>query len=303
MITRRHAIATLTAAASARAATRFGRQSLSVMTDEIGTLDQAIAFAKQYRLKWVELRAYRPFKPEDVKTMKAKLDDAGLGVSFFNSALLKFTIPGTTPVAKEDFYEMLYAREGLTPEKLWAQREDTLKMSIDSALAFGARRIRAFSFWRVADTASVRSRITDALTPMVATAKKAGVEICLENEFATNTGTAAETVAVLERVPGLMLNWDPQNSVALGETVFPDGYRLLPKSRLANVQLKAEGLIGYPEGKAKRVDWAAIFAALEKDGYKGRFGLETHTLKGPEINVPASHDCMKKMLELAGAAD
>jgi sugar phosphate isomerase/epimerase len=270
------------------------------MTDEIGTLDQAIAFARQYRLRWVELRAYRPFKPEDVRTMKAKLDDAGLGVSFFNSALLKFTIPGTTPVAKEDFYEMLYAREGLTPEKLWAQREETLKMSIDSALAFGARRIRAFSFWRVADPASVRTLIVDAMGAMAAAAKKAGVEICLENEFATNTGTSAETVAVLKQVPGLMLNWDPQNSVALGEAVFPDGYRLLPKARLANVQIKAEGLIGFPDGKGKPVDWPGIFAALAADGYSGCFGLETHTLNGPEINVPASHECMKKMLALCG---
>lgn len=300
---RRQLLGLAITALNARAATRFDRSRLSILTDEIGTLDEAIAFAKEYRLKWVELRAYRPIPDAELKLTKKKLDDAGLGVSFFNSALLKYTLPGTVAVAKEDFYENLYKKEGLTPEKLYARREEDLKHAMHSAHALGVKRLRAFGFWRIADPASMRDRLVDAFAGMVSTAKKEGIEICLENEFSTNAGTTAETVAVLDKVPGLMLNWDPQNSVSLGDKVFPEGYAKLPKKRIANVQLKAEGLLGPGWGgdaTPKPVDWTGIFGALARDGYAGCFGLETHTLKGGEINVNASHRSMKKMLELVG---
>jgi sugar phosphate isomerase/epimerase len=293
-MTRRTLLASAIGAALRAAVTR---DRLSVLADEIGTLDEAIAFAKQYKLKWLEVRAYRPFPAATIAGMKTKLDDAGIGVSFYNSALLKFTLPGTTAVATEEFYENLYALAGLTPDKLYAEREETFKRTIDAALALGVNKIRGFTYWRTADPASMLPRLVAEYKSMVAVAKKSGVTLCVENEYSTNTGTTEETVALIEKVPGLMLNWDPQNSVALGERdVFPNGYRQIPKWRIANVQLKAAGLIGPGEP----VDWPGIFKALERDGYKGIFGLETHTLKGPEINVPASHASMKKMLELAG---
>ncbi len=296
MLTRRRALSLTLAALPLRSAS-MDRTRLSILTDEIGTLDEAIVFAKHHRLKWVEIRAYRPASAATLKDMRRKLDDAGLGVSFYNSALLKFTLPGTAAVAKEDFYENLYAREGLTPEKLYAQRDDTLKRTIEAAHALGVSRIRGFTFWRVADPAALLPRLSEAYSGMVAEAAKSRIVLCVENENATNTATTAETVALLERVPGLQLNWDPQNSVSRGEKgVFPLGYSLIPKTRLANIQVKAEGLIG----PGNPVDWAGIFRALRKDGYEGCVGLETHTLKGPEVNVPASHKCMERMIELAG---
>jgi hypothetical protein len=60
--------------------------------------------------------------------------------------------------------------------------------------------------------------------------------------------------------------------------------------------MKAEGLIG----PGKQLDWTGIVAALERSGYSGVYGLETHTLKGPAINIPASHECLKAMLRLVG---
>jgi sugar phosphate isomerase/epimerase len=297
MLHRRHFLATALGALQARAGQKFDRGRLSVLTDEIGTFDEAIAFAKQYKLKWLEVRAYRPKTAAELAEMKKKLDAAGLGVSFYNAALLKFTYPGTKPVKFEDFYENLYKKNGLTPEKLFAQREADLQGAIDSAKTLGVSKIRTFTYWRVADPSSLLPQLAETLQQMTAVAKKQGVELCVENEHSTNTGTTAETVALLKKVPGLKLNWDPQNSVSAGEKdVFPKGYHSLPKGVLANVQLKAEGLIGPGEP----LDWQGIFRTLEDDGYSGNFGLETHTLKGAAINVPASHKCMQKMLELAG---
>lgn len=275
----------------------LGRDRLSVLSDEIGTLDEAIAFAKQHKLKWLEIRAYRPFPDAELKEMRRKLDDAGLGVSFYNSALLKFTLPGTAAAAKEDFYENLYAKAGLTPERLYAEREETLKRTIHSAHALNVRLIRGFTFWRTKDPAAMLPQLVDAYHGMVEVAKKNGITLCVENEYSTNAGTTAEAVALLNEVPGLMLNWDPQNSATLGETdVYPAGYAKIPKGRIANVQIKAEGLIG----PGNPIDWAGIFTSLAKDGYQGCIGLETHTLKGASVNVPASHKCVERMLELAG---
>lgn len=276
-------------------AARLGRDRLSILSDEIGTLDEAIAFAQKHQLKWLEIRAYRPIPDAELKLTRRKLDDAGLGVSFFNSALLKFTLPGTTAISTEDFYEKLYAKNGLTPEKLYAQREETLKHTIHSAQALGVKLIRGFTFWRTADPVALMPRLIDAYRGMTAAAAKEGITLCVENEYSTNTGTTAETVALMRKVPGLMLNWDPQNAVKLGEKdIFPNGYTKIPKGRLANVQVKAEGLIGPGEP----VDWTGIFKALNRDGYPGKIGLETHTLKGPEVNVPASHRSIEKMAEL-----
>ena len=295
---RRSVLPVLAAATGWSAPTRFDRARLSVLTDEIGSLEAAIAFAQRYQLSYVELRAYRPRPEAEWRSIRRQLDSEGLRVSFFNSALLKYALPGTLPVKWEDFYENLYRAEGLTPEKLFARREAELEEAIRAAQILGAPAIRTFAFWRTADPAALRPQIVDLLAPMAETATRAGVRLALENEFATNCGTTEETVAVLRQVPALMLNWDPQNSVALGDRVYPEGRKQIPVARIANVQLKAEGLIGF--GGAPRLDWPGIFTWLQKEGYPGRFGLETHTLRGPEINVPASHDCLKEMLRLVG---
>lgn len=216
-----------------------------------------------------------------------------IGVSFLNSALLKYKYPGTTPVKWEDFYEDLYRKENLTPEVLFARRERDLLGAIESAKALGARWIRGFTYWRIGDPASLLSKLTESYRQMTAVGKKHGIGLCVENEHSTNTGTTLETLALLKKVPGLYLN--SQNSFDLGEKdVFPKGFETIPKNRIANVQIKAAGLLGPGEP----INWPGIFQSLEQSGYGGCFGLETHTLKGPEINVPASHRCMQRLLEL-----
>jgi sugar phosphate isomerase/epimerase len=175
----------------------FDRSRLSVFTDEIGSLESAIAFAREYRLRYVEVRAYRPRPDAEWKEVRRQLDGAGLRVSFFNSALLKYTLPGTTAVKWEDFYENLYRAEGLTPEKLFERREADLDTALRAANILGAPAIRTFAFWRTAEPASLTARLTDLLGPMTEKASRAGIHLALENEFATNCGTTAETVAVL----------------------------------------------------------------------------------------------------------
>lgn len=302
----------LTGAASLAATThaaprpKLDRSRLSVMTDEVGrNLDEAIAFAKQYRLQWVELRAesgadyYDRMPAAKLKETAKKLADNGLRCSFLNCALLKFTLPGTKAVASEDFYENMYKRLGWTPESMWRDRNDTLKRCLDAAQHLGTTQLRSFTFWRVANPRSVFPQLNEALHEMAEAAAKAGCRILVENELACNMASSAETAELLNSVKhrAIGLNWDPQNSTTFDAAgVFPAGFRSLPRKRIYNVQIKAEGLIG----PGTSIDWQGIVKALHESGYTGLYGLETHTLKGPAINIPASHQCLQAMLRLMG---
>ena len=108
--------------------------------------------------------------------------------------------------------------------------------------------------------------------------------------------TSAELAGVLEGMPSpwIGLNWDPQNALEYSETPFPDGYALLPKNRIENVQFKAKGVLEGPQ----KLDWKSILRALDRDGYKGQIGLETHIFDGSL--VAAAHASMREMFKILG---
>src|SRR5260370_7112161 len=80
-------------------------------------------------------------------------------------------------------------------------------------------------------------------------ASKQGIILILENEFACNTATAAEAAKTLAGVqsPAFMVNWDPGNAAARGETPYPDGYNLLPKNRIGHCHCKDLAKIADPK--------------------------------------------------------
>jgi sugar phosphate isomerase/epimerase len=229
------------------------------------------------------------------RELRTLLSDNGIKVTVLDSSLLKCALPGTVAVKREDFYVKYFAKLGLTDEMLFRDRLDLLKRAMGTAHALGTSDIRIFGFWRVEEPAQVLSRIADVISEMSEIAHRDGFRLLLENESSTCVGTSEETAELfrLVRSPGLGLNWDPQNSAALKDIPFPEGYSKLPKSRIFNVHVKAEGLFG-PKAP---LDWGAIMHALLKDGYTGKFSLETHRGHGPE-NIKASHQCMEKMIQL-----
>lgn len=287
------------------------KQRLTVIADEAGASpEEWIAFARRHGLSHLEMRGIRlngegflmeSLAPEQLKPVAAKLRDAGLKVSFFNSALLKFTLPGTTAVSTEEFYENYYRKRGWTAQAMFDQREELLKRSIAAAQTMGAKSMRTFSFWRVAQPETIRSRLVDVLAGMAETARREGMDLLVETEGSTNIATSREARAVLDLTPAknVGLNWDPQNSLKLEPDVFPAGYEKLPKKRIRNVQLKQEGLFGDAGGQGK-LDWAGIIARLERDGYRGFYGLETHVGTGSE-KYENSNRCMVEMQRIAGS--
>jgi sugar phosphate isomerase/epimerase len=306
MIDRRFFTATLAGSAAAPAlleAKPLTWDRFAVLTDEVGKDEaDAIAFAKKYDVHWVELRdtpraqdrtrkneTYFRMEPERLKKVKSDLNAAGLKVSFLNTGLLKFGLPGTElKLSRPETPEAKSAREA-REQKFYDERMQDLKLAIRAAHILDVPILRVFAFMRTTDVTTVWDRIANELGEYAKVAEKEGVTLLLENEGACNVATSKELADMTLKVnaKALGMNWDPDN-VWGRENAFPDGYKLLPMKKLGNVQMKANNVIG-----ARKVDWVAILRALAKDGYKGRIGLETHVFDGTLIEK--AHLCLAEI--------
>lgn len=281
---------------------RIDRSRISAITDEIAPSPaEAIRFAQQYGLKWVELRAvpgqktyYQFLEEPELRAARKELDAAGVRVSFLNTGLLKFPLPGTEPLRYRNEAPEARARRLARDQAEFDRRMEELRKAIRAAHILGTDKVRIFAFTRVAEPLALLPRIAEILEPMIALAEKENVRLLVENETSCNVATCAEAAALLRLLPSkhFGVNWDAQNGAAFNETPFPDGYNLLPKDRIGNVQIKGRSVLEGPQ----KLDWAAIFRAMEADGYQGCFGLETHIF-GPEL-FQKSHECMREILRI-----
>jgi L-ribulose-5-phosphate 3-epimerase len=127
----------------------------------------------------------------------------------------------------------------------------------------------------------VFQQVADVIGEMAEIAAKEKIKLAVENEGACNVVTCAELVGFMKLMPEktVGINWDPMNGVAQKEPPYPDGYAMLPKKRIWNVQMKGHSLLD----NERKLDWRSIFNALEKDNYPGKVGLETHYFDGTLI--------------------
>lgn len=277
---------------------------ISVLTDECGrTPGESIAFAKQYGLRWVELRDV-PGKKEgqrgyiyqseaDLVAAARAFKQNKLKVSFLNTGMLKFQMPGTELARPRQETAEQKTRRLAREQQSFDGRMEDLDKAIRCAEIFGVRKIRVFTFSRIANPPELFPKIAGILNEMGAIARKKGMQLLIENEGSQNVATSAELVELLALTPdpAVGINWDPVNGMSR-EKPFPDGYHLLPKKRLGNVQMKARALIIGPDF----LDWGGILSALATDGYKGEVGLETHVFDGTLIEK--AHLCMKEIQRL-----
>jgi L-ribulose-5-phosphate 3-epimerase len=191
----------------------------------------------------------------------------------------------------------------------YGQQDELLERAFALAKAFGNPPVRIFDFWRLEDEKSFRQAIDDRLRRAAAAAARRGVVLTLENEHACNTATGAEAARLLNAIDdnALMLNWDPGNAAAHGETPFPDGYSKLPKERVAHMHLKdvQEPRNGKREwalmGKGT-IDFVGQFRALKRDGYTGALSLETHW-RGAGTPEESTRQCMAGLRALLDRAE
>lgn len=292
----------LSAAALWSKTNRIDRSRLSAISDEVATSPaEAVAFAKKYGLQWLELRNvpggkanYFYMPKEELRIAAKEFADNGVKISFLNTNLLKFGLPGTDPLRRRteaaDVREKRIARE----QSEFDNRMQNLARCIESAHILNTQLIRVFTFLRVQEAAKLYQRIADVLGEMAKLAEREGVRLLIENEGACNVTSCSELSAMLNLLPSRAIgcNWDALNGTAQKEIPFPDGYQLLPKQRILNVQVKGKSILKKPE----HLDWAPILKALEKDGYGGQIGLETHYFDG--TNLEKSHASMQEMLRI-----
>lgn len=284
---------------------------LSVITDEI-TQDFGRAVevaAKEFGLGYVELRELwgknlMKLGAKEVGEARRLLERSRLRVSSIASPVFKVDWPGA-PASR-------FSPKGdqFGADFTFSQQNELLDRALELTRAFNTDRIRIFDFWRLEDQKPYRAAIDRKLIEAAERAGKRGVTLLLENEQSCNTATGAEAARTLSvvRSSNFMLNWDPGNAAARGETPFPDGYALLPKNRIGYMHCK--DIVREPDGKTEWaamgrgiVDYVGQFRALKKDGYKGVLSLETHWRGGgtPEECSRVSMAGMKDLLRRAAS--
>jgi sugar phosphate isomerase/epimerase len=288
---------------------------IAVINDELGQdFGRACEVAsREFGLQWVELRGMwnkniLNLDAAEVAEARRILEKYKLRVTDVASPLFKVDWPGA-PKSK-------FSPKGaqFNADFTYEQQSEILDRSIALAKAFQTERVRCFDFWRLEDPAPYRAAINSKLLEAANAAGKQGVILILENEFACNTATGAEAAQVLAAVPSpsLMLNWDPGNAAARGETPYPGGYNLLPKNRIGHCHCKDIKAIAKPTDAkepgwaamgAGVIDWVGQFAALKLDGYHYAVSLETHWRGAatPEESSRQSWAGMKEQLRKAGA--
>jgi sugar phosphate isomerase/epimerase len=159
---------------------------------------------------------------------------------------------------------------------------DLLKRACDRAHALGADKVRGFTFWRVAQPASLFHQIAEELGKAAEIADRAGIRLVIENEESCNAATGHELAKVLAMAPARNLgaNWDVGNGYSHGEVSFPDGYNALDKKRIWHMHLKGIKCGAHLKNCSEtfagqgQVDLAGQFKALLRDGYNETMSLE-----------------------------
>jgi len=263
--------------------------------------------AREFGMEWIELRSM--WNKNIVNLNSAEIAEAQrilqkykLRVTDIASPLFKVDWEGA-PRSKFSEHNDFHA------DFTFKQQDEVLERSLELAKAFSTDRVRCFDFWRLDDQGPFRAAINEKLLAAASKAGKQGITLLLENDSALNTATGAEAAKVLNAVksPNLMLNWDPGNAAASGETPYPDGYNLLPKERIGHCHCKDVVRRGkeydwVPMGRGV-VNWISQFKALKRDGYHFAVSLETHWGGGgtPEESSRQSWAGMKRLLREAGA--
>jgi sugar phosphate isomerase/epimerase len=316
-LARRQFLAGALAATAAASASRFAFAAASTSPFHISVISDEISqdfghacevAAREFGLKWVELRSMwdkniAKLDAKEIAEAQRILKKYDLQVTDIASPLFKVDWPGA-PQSK--FSE----RDSFKASFTFEQQGEVLDRSITLAKSFHTGRIRCFDFWRLENQAPHRDAMNQKLHDAAEKVGKAGMILVLENEPACNTATGAESAKLLAAIksPYLMLNWDPGNAAASGETPYPDGYNLLPEDRIGHCHCKdvVKKGAGYDWAAMGSgiIDWAGQFAALKRDGYHFAVSLETHWNGGgtPEGSSRKSWAGMKKILQEIGAS-
>jgi sugar phosphate isomerase/epimerase len=252
---------------------------LSVLTDEVSDrFPEALDWAVRRGFRFVEVRMVdgtnvSNLDDAQVERAKAEIEKRRLRVSAIASPLFKCALDPARPVQSGDLF-------GNREEDL-ATHMRKLPRAIAIAKRLKTDKIRIFSFWREKEPRKYFPEIVAHLKQAAALAEKEGILLLQENETACNGGYAEEVAELVRQVgsSAMRVLWDPGNENYGGRSCYPEGYEKV-KGLFAHVHLKdsAPG----PDGKVAcvpigrgRTPLRPQIEALERDGYRGLYTLET----------------------------
>ena len=283
---------------------------LAVINDEI-TQDFERAcqiVARDFGLHWIELRSMwnkniTDLSAKQIEDARKLLSEYKLQVTDIASPLFKTDWPGAPRSSQSETRDQFHANVDS------AAQDKLLEHCISLTHTFQTDRIRCFDFWRLDDPKVYRQAINAKLQRAAERCAKDDLILLLENEMSCNTATGEESAAVLQAVPNrnFMLNWDPGNAAAIGDTPYPAGYQLLPKDRIGHchckdVVRKSDHKYEWAPVGGGIVDWVGQLQALQRDGFRYALSLETHWRGAgtPEASTRTSMDGLRKTLTKAG---
>jgi sugar phosphate isomerase/epimerase len=238
---------------------------------------------------------------DELKRVRDQVRSKHMEVMSIASPILKCVLPNAPEV------DTRFQQDVFASKHTFDDQPRLTDHAFEIAKMMGAKIIRVFSYWRTVEPDKTFDAVVKAMTELAGKAASEDLIIGLENEHACNVSTAAQAARVLQAVkhPNLKLVWDPANALVSGENPFPDGYRLLPKDRIAHVHVKDCHMEGHkpiwgPVG-TRAVDWKGQIAALLADGYDGWLSLETHWPGPGGSKMNASTICGWNMRGLAAA--
>ncbi len=250
---------------------RLTNSPISCFADEIAaSLDRQIEVLQELGIRYIELRSadgtnVSAFTPEYARTVKQKLDAAGIRVSAIGSPVGKINL-------EDDFkshMKMLIAVERL-------------------ADIFETPYIRMFSFYLPESRTpeSCRDEVLSRLEQMVAEAAKNRIILLHENEKAIYGDTAPRCLDLMKQLAGetFRCTFDFANFIECGQDTLEAFHMLQPYITYVHVKdcVQATREIvpaGQGDGKISE-----IFTLLDRSGYEGFLSLEPHLANFSGLN-------------------
>jgi L-ribulose-5-phosphate 3-epimerase len=279
----------------------------AAITDEFSPdLDIALRSMAEVGMTGAELRMVfgkniADLTDEELDRAIAMVHGAGMEIVSIASPLLKCTLPDAPEV------DARFQQDSFAAVHRFEDQPRLTARVFEIAGRTGAKIVRVFSYWRTVQPEACFDRVVEALGRLADQAASHGVTIGMENEFACNVATGAETARVLAALdhPNLKVVWDPANALVSGENPFPEGYARVPIARIVHVHAKDCRVHDHkpefgPVGEMG-IDWRGQVAALVRDGYTGWISLETHWPGPGGDKHQASMICGRNLHELMTA--
>ena len=296
---------------SSSEAPRLGKSpfKIAVINDEISQdFGHACEIASQkFGMQWMELRSMwnknvANLDANELSEAQRILKKNNLRVTDIGSPLFKVDFAGAPKSKFSPEHDQFGANF------TYDQQGEVLDRAIELARKFSTDRIRCFDFWRLDDQGPYRKAMNDQLQQAAEKLRKIGLILILENEFACNTATGAESAKVLSGVPSpaFMLTGIPATRPCSARPHIPTVTISCPKPhRSLPLQRRDQNGQGCGMGAMGKgmIDWVGQYKALKRDGYHHVVSLETHWRGAgtPEASTIESWAGMKGALEKAGA--